>query len=37
MGVAETQQLEDGVEDMVKKLAVDVDLFVETSDDGEAR
>ena len=37
MGEAETQQLEDEVEDVVKKLAGDIDLFVETSDDGEAR
>ena len=34
---AETQQLEDEVEDAVKKLAGDIDLFGETSGDGEAR
>ena len=34
---AETQQLEDEVEDSVKKLASDIDLFGETSSDGEAR
>ena len=34
---AETQQLEDEVEDMAKKLAGDIDLFGETSGDGEAR
>jgi len=33
----ETQQLEDEVEDMAKKLAGDIDLFGETSGDGEAR
>ena len=33
----ETQQLEDEVEDAVKKLAGDIDMFGETSDDGEAR
>ena len=37
MGEAETQQLEDEVEDMVKKLAGDIDLFGETDGDGEAR
>ena len=34
---AETQQLEDEVEDAAKKLADDIDLFGETSGDGEAR
>ena len=34
---AETQQLEDEVEDAAKKLAGDIDLFGETSGDGEAR
>ena len=33
---AETQQLEDEVEDAAKKLAGDIDLFSETDDDGEA-
>ena len=33
----ETQQLEDEVEGAAKKLAGDIDLFGETSDDGEAR
>jgi len=33
----ETQQLEDEVEDAAKKLASDIDLFGETSGDGEAR
>ena len=33
---AETQQLEDEVEDAVKKLAGDIDLFVETDGDGRA-
>ena len=37
MGEAETQQLEDEVEDAAKKLADDIDLFGETDDDGEAR
>ena len=37
MGEAETQQLEDEVEDMVKKLASDINLFGETNGDGEAR
>ena len=36
MGKAETQQLEDEVEDTVKKLAGDIDLFGETDDDGGA-
>ena len=36
MGEAETQQLEDEVEDVAKKLASDVDLFGETDDDGGA-
>jgi len=34
---AETQQLEDEVEDAAKKLAGDIDLFGETGGDGEAR
>ena len=34
---AETQQLEDEVEDTAKRLAGDIDLFGETSGDGEAR
>ena len=34
---AETQQLEDEVEDAAKKLASDIDLFGETDGDGEAR
>ena len=33
----EHQQLEDEVEDVVKKLAGDVDLFGEMDGDGEAR
>ena len=33
----ETQQLEDEVVDAAKKLAGDIDLFGETSGDGEAR
>ena len=33
----ETQQLEDEVEDAVKKLASDIDLFGEMDGDGEAR
>ena len=37
MGEAETQQLEDEVEDVVKKLADDIDLFGETDVDGGAR
>ena len=37
MGEAETQQLEDEVEDTTKKLAGDIDLFSETDDDGGAR
>ena len=36
-GVMEHQQLEDEVEDTVKKLADDVDLFGEMDGDGEAR
>ena len=36
MSDAETQQLEDEVEDAVKKLAGDIDLFVETDGDGRA-
>ena len=34
---AETQQLEDEVEDAAKKLAGDIDLFGVTGGDGEAR
>jgi len=34
---AETQQLEDQVEDATKKLASDIDLFGETNGDGGAR
>ena len=34
---AETQQLEDEVEDAVKKLASDIDLFGEMDGDGGAR
>ena len=37
MGEVETQQLEDEVEDVVKKLAGDIDLFGETDGDGRAR
>ena len=37
MGEAETQQLEDEVEDAAKKLANDIDLFGETDGDGGAR
>ena len=37
MGEAETQQLEDEVEDAAKKLAGDIDLFGETDSDGEAQ
>ena len=37
MGEAEHQQLEDEVEDAVKKLAGDIDLFGEMDGDGEAR
>ena len=37
MGEAETQQLEDEVEDVAKKLAGDIDLFGETDGDGGAR
>ena len=33
---AETQQLEDEVEDAAKKLASNIDLFGETSGDGKA-
>ena len=35
-GEMEHQQLEDEVEDAVKKLADDIDLFGETDSDGEA-
>ena len=34
---AETQQLEDEVQDAAKKLAGDIDLFGEKDDDGEAQ
>ena len=34
---AETQQLEDKVEDVAKKLAGDIDLFGETNVDGGAQ
>jgi len=34
---SETQQLEDEVEDAARKLVGDIDLFGETSGDGEAR
>ena len=37
LGEAETQQLEDEVEDAAKKLAGNIDLFGETGDDGKAR
>ena len=37
MGEAETQQLEDEVEDATKKLADDIDMFGETDGDGGAR
>ena len=37
MGEAETQQLEDEVEDVAKKLAGDIDMFGETDGDGEVR
>ena len=37
MGKVEHQQLEDEVDDAVRKLASDIDLFGETSGDGEAR
>ena len=37
MGEAETQQLEDEVEDAMKKLANDIDLFGETDGDGRAQ
>ena len=37
MGEVEHQQLKDEVEDTVKKLADDIDLFSETDGDGEAR
>jgi len=33
----EHQQLEDEVEDAVKKLAGDIDLFSEMDDDGQAK
>jgi len=36
MGEAEHQQLEDEVEDTVKKLAGNIDLFGEMGSDGEA-
>ena len=37
LGEAETQQLEDEVEDAAKALAGDIDLFGEADGDGEAR
>ena len=37
LGEAETQQLEDEVEDAAKKLAGDIDLFSETDGDGGAQ
>ena len=37
MGEVDHQQLEDEVEDAVKKLANDIDLFGETDGDGEDR
>ena len=37
LGEAETQQLEDEMEDAAKKLASDIDLFGEMGGDGEAR
>ena len=37
IGMMEHQQLEDEVEDAVKKLAGDIDLFGEIDGDGEAR
>ena len=37
LGEAETQQLEDEVEDTAKKLASDIDLFGEMDGDGGAR
>ena len=37
LGEAETQQLEDEVEDAVKKLADNIDLFGEIGHDGEGR
>jgi len=37
MGEAETQQLEDEVEDVAKKLAGDIDLFGETDGGGRAQ
>ena len=37
MGEAEHQQLEDEVEDTVKKLASDIYLFGEMDGDGESR
>ena len=37
MGEAETQQLEDEVEDMEKKLADDIDMFGKTDGNGGAR
>ena len=36
MGEAENQQLEDEVEDAVKKLVGDIDLFDEMDGDGQA-
>ena len=37
LGEADTEQLEDEVEDAVKKLAGDIDLFGDTDNGGEAR
>ena len=37
LGEAETEQLEDEVENAVKKLAGDIDLFGDTDGDGETR
>ena len=37
MGEAEHQQLEDEVEDAVKKLSSDIDLLGEMDGDGEAQ
>ena len=37
LGEAETEQLEDEVENAVKKLASDIDMFGDTDGDGDAR
>ena len=37
LGEVETQQLEDEVEDVAKKVAGDIDLFGETYGDGRAQ